>query len=59
MMRMKGDPEPAARQAAGFDRGQAVFIAVTLSIVLGGLWFLSGLDGPYHPAGEVSGPPAG
>ena len=31
------------------NRSQTVFIAVGLAIVIGGLWVLYDMDGPYHP----------
>ncbi|MGJ8615882.1 MAG: hypothetical protein ACSHWS_03515 [Sulfitobacter sp.] len=33
----------------GSNRSQTVFITVGLAIVVGGLWLLYDLDGPYHP----------
>lgn len=30
-------------------RSQLVFMAVGVSIILGGLWLLYSADGPYHP----------
>jgi len=33
----------------GSKRSQMVFITVGLAIVIGGLWLLYDLDGPYHP----------
>ena len=34
---------------AELGRSQAIFVAVGLVIVLGGLWLLYQSDGPYHP----------
>ena len=34
-------------------RGQLIFIAVGLAIVLGGLWLLYSAQGPYHPGGDT------
>ena len=31
------------------NRSQTIFVAVGLAIVLGGLWLLYDVDGPYHP----------
>ena len=36
------------------NKSQAIFIAVGLAIVLGGLWLLYDADGPYHPEAPVS-----
>lgn len=31
------------------NRSQTIFIVVGLAIVVGGLWLLYDVDGPYHP----------
>ena len=48
------DPGASAVSDADLGRSQAIFIAVGLAIVLGGLWMLYGSDGPYHPEGPVT-----
>lgn len=46
----KDTPTAPARDL-GTGRSQLVYVAVGLSILLGGLWSLYSADGPYHPAG--------
>ncbi len=48
------DPRAPAASDADLGRSQAIFIAVGLAIVLGGLWMLYGSEGPYHPEGSVT-----
>ena len=40
---------PARTTDANLGRSQAIFIAVGVAIVLGGLWLLYDNTGPYHP----------
>lgn len=49
---MKIQSTPAKRSSVETDetnRSQIIFIAVGLAIVIGGLWMLYDVDGPYHP----------
>ena len=39
---------------ADLGRSQAIFVAVGLAIILGGLWLLYSNTGPYHPDVPVS-----
>lgn len=36
------------------SKSQTIFIAVGLAIVVGGLWLLYDVDGPYHPVVPVT-----
>ena len=40
---------PARDEDANLGRSQAIFMAIGVAIILGGLWLLYGNTGPYHP----------
>ncbi len=47
-------PKASSASDADLGRSQAVFIAIGLAIVMGGLWLLYQSDGPYHPEFPVT-----
>lgn len=50
------DPRGAlAEEADKITRAQAIFAAVGVAIIFGGLWFISETNAPYHPEVPATG----